>query len=76
MIMPTTPTESINERLLKLVDELDVARSAFDAAIAGRNDKEAANCLRRIREIAGTIDTLKYGAGDTAIVRSKRSTKA
>ena len=74
--MPALPLENIDERVLKLIDELDVARSAYDAAIDGGNKGAANKHLNRIREVAAMIDTLKYGAGGEPDLCARRSTKA
>ena len=61
--MPDRPSDDIDPTILGLLDELDVARSAYDVAVAQGDQRTATRCLERIKEIAARIDQLRFGGG-------------
>ena len=74
--MPAIPSEDLDERVLKLVDELDAARMAYRAIVTSGSEREVVKHLSRIRELAAKIDLLRYGAGDEPKICTERSTEA
>lgn len=62
--MPETPSDDINPRILGLLDELDVARTAYDVAVAQGHLQQAAKCFEQLKDIAARIDQLRFGGGE------------
>ena len=70
--MSERPSDDIDPKILGLLDELDVARNAYDAAIAQGDQSKADQALEQIKRIAAKIDRLRLGGGeDTKDVANK-----